>query len=736
MVRRRWREAVVLAVLAAAVLPCGGARAEGLSAALEPGYTRTDIDTTDQAGHTTHEHVDLLTQSYRLAFDRSLTERLNASAGGTWLDQRGWRSDDGVSSFERSRATTLFGRLTLGTPTLAMGAGADRRQQSVLSPSSPTFITDSYTGYATWRPADLPDLDLRLSRTNTHDAARRAQDTTTDTAILSSRFHAGGNDLRYALSWNHTADELNRTDTTSIDQIVNGTRSDILFDGRTTTYVSGTFTSRNTSTSTSGNGNVARQQIPVAGLSAVEAFPATPVNVTLAPNPLLIDGNTTTSASVNVGFGPGTLGDRNARDVGGRFADIITSVNTIYVWFDRPISAVGIPLSSSAAVYQSDDNLTWTPVQIAQAPVVSPIENRIELTITQTQARYLKVVLQPLAPGITTDAAYRDVFVTEIQFLLVLPAALVPRNTSSYGVSANGSARTVFVRSINLAHDLQASVAHQTEGGGSTTYTLVNGLSASRAISPTLMVSARGARQDDDAGRGHEGLWQWNAALTGKPYLTAFWTLNYSGSANDNDESLNNSVTALGRADLYEGVSTQASGTASFASQGEKTVNGIVTQVARKSSAGQANASASFTPNSLVSLTLGVLYSRSVSFTVETGDVVTTFARGDATLAFTPAPALSASGTVSRVFISTRPTTLATMQLNYFPLRGDLQLSFAYSKSLDTATASTTELYGPSLRWNVRPGVALTSTYQVQENVSPAQTQDLRTLTTNLLLTL
>jgi hypothetical protein len=292
----------------------------------------------------------------------------------------------------------------------------------------------------------------------------------------------------------------------------------------------------------------------------------------------------------------------------------------------------------------------------------------------------------------------------------------------------------LILREPDLAHDITARVSRDS-AAAVTTYTLVNGLSLEHALTPSFVVSARGARQDQDAGRGHEGLWQWTASLTGRPYPTAYWTLNYSGSTNDFEKTVSHSVAALGRADWYQGVSTQANATASLVTQGERVVNAI-TQPARKTSTGQASGSASFTPNPLVALTLSVLYSRTVSFTDVTGDVVTESARVGGTLSLTPAPALSAAGTVSKIVLGERPTTLATLQLNYFPLRGDLQLAFAYSKTLDTTAEATTEIYGPTLRWNVRRGVSLTSSYTVLNNVAPVQALSSRIFSTNLLITL
>jgi hypothetical protein len=707
-------------------MAAGVARATGASLAVEPGFTHSETDVVDQSGKTTHERLDALTQSYRLSLDTSFTDRLTAAAGGTFVDEQAWTVTDGVSSQSHGRTTSAFGRLSLATTTVTAGLGADRREQRFLSVGGTSFITENYTAYSLWRPPDLPEIDLRVNRANTYDATRRAQDSTTDSAVLAARYEAGSAGVRYLLSFSRTDDHLSLTESTAVDQTVLGTWSDSLFDRRTTAYASGSFTNRNATVTTHGDrGTVARQQAPVGGLSGIEALPATAENITLTANPLVIDGNTTATAGVDVGSGPAALGDRNARAVGGRFADVITPVNTFYVWFDKALTPeVGTALAASVAVYQSDDGQRWTRVTVSGLPVVSPFANRIEVTTPQQQARFLKVSLVPLAPGVTTDASFRTLFVTELQFLLVLPAALLPKTQTTFAGAANASVRTVIAQDPDLAHDIQASVARQSTGSV-TTYSVVNGLSFGHKLTATIAANARGARQDQDVGRGHEGIWLWTASLAGNPLTTAFWSLTYSGTANDRDSSIAHSGTALARADLYDGISAQANAGASTFSQGD-----------RSAQAGQASFTVSLTPNRWVTLSSGVLYSRSVASSPELGDVLTEFGRLDASVSLSPAPALSAAATVSRVFLAERPTTLSTLQLNYSPLRGDLQLAFAYSKTLDTTADATTESYGPSLRWNIRRGVSLTSAYTLLNDEAPAQLQHSRVVSVNLLVSL
>jgi hypothetical protein len=105
-------------------------------------------------------------------------------------------------------------------------------------------------------------------------------------------------------------------------------------------------------------------------------------------------------------------------------------------------------------------------------------------------------------------------------------------------------------------------------------------------------------------------------------------------------------------------------------------------------------------------------------------------------VAVTPAPAVSGTGTVSRVLLGTRPTTFATVQLNFAPLRGDLQLALSYSKTLDTEADTTNEIFNPSLRWSIRRNISLTASYTFLETIAPVQTLTSRALTGTLLVVL
>jgi hypothetical protein len=718
---RAARRAVAASLLLAL---CGEARAQFLRATIEPTYSHRETESTDQTGRTTETVEDRVTQRYYLTLDRELTRFLSTSVGATLLDDRGWIGQDDVWRDGGGRATTFFGRLTLGGPVLNAGIGATRQEQRAYPFTQASSVSETYYADAVWRPRDLPELDVRVGRVNAYDSARLATDTTSDSASFGARYRAEQYDLRYILSWNRTEDHLGLTRTTLVEQTVLASRSDRLFRGRTATYVSGRFQDGSASTEREGEGGlVTRQQLPFSGLSAIEVLPATALEIELSPNQLLIDGSTTASAGVNVGFGPTASGDRDTRDVGVGFADAITPVNTIHVYVDREMSApVGAALSASVAVYRSDDNRFWTPVPVVTPPTVSTFENRIEIGITETQARFLKVTLVPLALGVTTEPAFSELFVTELRTLLVLPAALVPSRQHTRAASVTGTIRTLILRGPDLSHDGSFTVSRRDDGP--TTWMVSNGLSLSHRLNSWLVANARGARLDQDLGIEREGEWQWNAGLVARPVPAAQGTLTYSGQLRDTGE-LTNSLSALARADWYEGISTQANATVSITTEDERTTRGF-----------QTSGRASLTPNRWVSLSAGGQYSWSLVSTVEGGDVMNQSALVDGSVALKPFPAASATGTVSRVLIGTRPTTLGTVQLNYFPLRGDLQLAFAYSKTLDTAAEATTELFSPTLRWNIRRGVSLRSSYTYLRNEAPVLLLVSRGIEATLLITL
>ena len=161
------------------------------------------------------------------------------------------------------------------------------------------------------------------------------------------------------------------------------------------------------------------ERTPVGGLSIVAELPDTPEKVTLGPNPTLIDGDTSASASLDIGYGPALAGDGRLRQAGLQLSDGTTEVNLLRVWTDRLLPP-DVFRAYSWSVYRSDDNVSWVqvPVTITLQGVSSSFA---DIRVASTSARYLKVVTRPLPAGVTSDPRYAEVAVTELQAFLTIP---------------------------------------------------------------------------------------------------------------------------------------------------------------------------------------------------------------------------------------------------------------------------------------------------------------------------
>jgi hypothetical protein len=693
-----------------------------------PGISTSRISQTDQAGRTTEQDVTDVTQQYTLSLNKTIYPNLGFSGTGLISKDLTWTHDSsGATSQGDQTAATLATRLSFGSGILGGALSYDRRQE--VSTGQGGWATENTYGLnAGWHPLELPSIDLRLTRTDIHDPTRPDPDSVEYTGQLGVGYTAiPGLELRYTLR----LDELTRssTDSTTVSQDGRASYRTTLLDGRTTAYGSVAVTSLWSQTiSSDPNGAVAVQRFAIQGLSLVEDFPALPENDVLVSNPALVNGDVRSSAAVNLGFSVGPT-DRRPRDLGVQLADVVTKVNRITVWVDR-----ALPVTVSRAfqwdAYQSDDNQHWTLVPITGPVLFGDLENRFDIPIVETAARYLKVVTKPLDASVTTDPRWKDILVTEVQLFDDVPAAQVRGVTSRVGQTFNGAAQTRLLDHPNLSHDVSVTL---TRSGSDvpTTWTATNGLSIMGLPSPTTTLSARVARQDSDAGTGHVGSFQWTGTLAHQPLPTLAEGLTYGGQLTQSrlGTALSNSVAGYARAEVYKGVA--GTGNASYA----VTSNADGSQVR----AATATVGASLVPNRVLSLT--GTYGVSRAETDPAGNVTPTATtirqRVDSNVTFTPVPALYASAGLSRVFGDVRPTTLGNFSLNLSPFPdGQLLARATYSESVDTGADSRTRIVSPSLRWTMRAGMFLDLAYGDIRSWSLVEATRIQTASASLTLVL
>lgn len=711
------------------------ARGADVALQLQPGYSYSTVDTRDATGQEHRLEGSTWLQRYRLTLDLPIYPQVILSAGGLLDWNRGTGSVDGAHSSSDTKQWIGFAHLRAGSPLLSAGLDYDRRDTygesttGGITATQPRQVSDSYGASVGWHPADLPSLDLQLHRVDSYDWTRKEIDRTFQDALLSTRYRpVDPVDLGLSIRGEQADDRITQVLTRGLTESVRATYSDSYLGGRASAYVSYNGAARVQTVSASGAaGTVPTLQVPAAGLSIVEVFPAIPTQVTLSPNAALVDGNTTVSSGINLGFSASAGGLRQYRDLGAQFANVITPVNAVYVWVDRQIPADAAATFVWEA-YQSDDNVNWTRVTVTGPVQFSQLQSRFEIPIERTQARYLKVVTRPLVGTVTTDPQLSEIFVTEAQFLLLVPAAEARGRSSDVNGSVNATGRLALVQSIGLTYDVSSTVTHSSSAR--VTWAINNGLSASRRLGATARWSARVDRSDVDVGRGHESSNRWAGSLFVEPLPTLAGGVTYSGQYSQSltGNVLLNSLSLLGRADLYEGIALSVGGTGGIGTnERSQTV---------KSSTG--SASLSVTPNRYASASGSASYTAS-SQTGGTGPQTSDRRVSlDAAATINPLPVLALSGTISRFLSKTQaPQTVWSFSLSFSPLPGgNLQVRYAYQETYDSATEARSRQHGPSLRWNIRPGWYLDSSYSWQRISSPVEETRSQSVNANLIITL
>lgn len=713
-------------VVALALLAAAGARADAWSALIEPRLELTRERKQDQGSPEQTTESATVGQRYVLNLSKTLFPNLALDAGGTFDDSRLWKSSGGVPSDQETWRANGYGHLSLNLGALSGSGGYDRTEESNSGTdvSSPRLVYETWSARALWRPADLPQLSVVASRSNTFDVTRRDQDITVDDVLVGAEYLGIPKlQLRYSLRYSNPLDRISGTDTTSIVQSAQVAWGDKLFKGRTNVYMSANASSTISSTSTVGQGGtVSTQVLPFTGLSLVEQPQDRPTFDHLEANPTLVDPSPTVSASVNIGFGV-PLGDVAYRDLGAQFQDALTKVSMVHVWVNKRLPKE-IAGAFTWEAYRSTDNATWVPVPLAGAVVFADFQNRFEIPIAVTQAQYLKVVVRPLGPGVTTLQDYAQILVAKLQFFLVQPASEVRGRTTTNAQSLVATQQTRLFSVPNVSWDSSASVSHAGDRSRPS-YTVVNGLSLAQRLDQTWSVSGRFQRQDADAGSGHTGAFLWAASTSAQPIPTLTHALTYSGqwSSTPIGVATSNALNLFNRAELYRGLSLLASGG----------VNAGTSDLGVDTRAVSATAVVSATPHPKLALGATYLYGSTWTSPLRQPWTRAETERVEGSASVTPFSALYLSAVVSRILKGVRQTTLANGSVAFSPFQGgDLQLRVSYGESLDTAADAVVKTFVSGIHWVLRPGVLVDVSYSNVDNRAAAA----RTLTDSLLTVL
>jgi len=690
---------------------------EGVSGLLEFNYSFFSTKTTDSTGNTTKTTTNNFDPRVTLTVNTNIFPNLKLDAGIIVEKNISWFKTDGVSS--KSDITDLrpYINLTLNTPLYTAGIGYDRRQEIVKTSGSPgiTTVVEDYNAILGWRPEGLPIIDLRFTRTNLFDTKREVQDTTTDYGLLSARYTYKNLDVRYQGTYTDTDDKLNEVDTKDYLHIGRITYSDTFFNNRISFNGYYNVSYEETDTTAAGTrGEVSSQISPFAGLSIVN-ITANPITLDL--NPVLIDGNTTTSAGLNIGLPPLGGDFTSLRQAGLDFL-VPTNVNRLFLWVDRDLSAATNILNfffANIQVWTSSDNLNWT--QIVHNPITfGPFQNRFEINFATVTKRYIKVLTLPLQNFVPGATSFPNIFITELQAFIATPVSQLKGNqlkTTRLTNVLNIDSRARILDIPTLFYEF--SYFLDTTNPGQTTYTVSNGLSANQRFSSIFSGSARFAREDGLEGGEKRWAYIYNASLVATPLPTLRSNLISSGRIEEiggkpND---NNSVFLQNTATLYKGIDVNLGGGINFAT--------LETHQNQRNTI--LNFGATVVPYSTTTITL--LYSDTA--TNQSGGGLPSSSnstrRGDLSVAFRP---------FETVYIFTlweilaqKGQKLQTLQnyglsWNPFP-NGALQFNFSYNEMIISENNQKNRLITPSVRWYITRRSYLDLSYQYIQTSSKSE---------------
>ena len=720
--------ALLLLGLASAPVRAGG---EGFSFRYEPSYDASDTTTTFPSGAEARSRASVLLQRYTLTFDKNLFPTLRFGVNGNYEWGLGSvESANAPPSESDSRQWILDARLTAGSPILYgvvfydQGRRSARSMTGGLTAESPTLLNEVIGFNAVWRPDDFPDAQLLLTRDRLHDEDRRLSDVVTDTAQLVLHYAPDPSlDLRARLLYSGSEDQLNGLKSSTFGEQIRAAWSSDWADRRISAYAHYLLNATQIdSTVTGPGGSILVQRYPLTGLSTVEAPPPaeTPTKVTLRPNQRLADGDTAASAGLDIGFGVGPA-DTAYRDVGAQFTDAVTPVSLVYVWVDKPLPAA-VAGAFTWQAYRSDDNLNWTALPLAGPVTFALFQNRFEIPIPVTQAKYLKLVSRPLPVGVTFEEQYRSILITEVQFYEAI-AAGAGRSFSSLNGQASVSTRVQLIRS-RLIYDLGLSLQHSDVR--SPLWNVTNGLRYNQRLSRVFDLSALAERNDGNSGGGsHLASTRWSASITADPLPALGATVAYLGEWDQGavGETTSNSLSLSARATPYQDVSLFGVATRTLAS-------GTHTRTQKSDTV---TAGVSVAPNPRLSFTGSYMNAFSVQSGQGQPTTASTTRRVEGSASWNPVPALSASGGISYGEVAGVGQTLVNLSgsLSPFP-GGDLVLSFRYSQSIDSLSGSKTIIFGPYLRWNIRSGLFAEGTYTWVDVAQPTQDAASRVLSVRL----
>jgi len=637
----------------------------------------------------------LFSQLYSLDLQKQFSPTLGLNAGGTFLNHDSTSKVDGESTDDWNSSTRPYIDLNLNTPILGAVTAYRKSQikQGVSNRETSRRFTEEYAGQLNWKPVELPELDLYLTRSlawNEPTTTEQKTDTETDTVQLISRYDY--QNYRFNYNYMHT-DYLNKV--AAFNNLADSHNGSVRYnnsfqDGKYT--FNGNVRLKYDSIEFRGNGDrrvpTSSAGTPFANLN--DPPPATS-NVFGDFNDPLININLLKDAAQQLSFGLDYI--------------MNVAVDTLYVNLVNPD-----PINNSQAtegevdgikngyvwsVYVSDDQLSWTNVVIT-AKNFNVFENRFEISFAAVDAPYVKIAVTPLP---TLLLPGKEIRIANLTSLRTLPADVSEFTstewTTDFGLNWKISAKTD--AGFNLLYREERTEPFDNKRSLFSTSARV-----SHRFNPVYFGNLNLSRaQIMESDQGDRVSTTFSAALVAKHLPTFDQQLTYSfAHADDQDDgvSINHSLLLRNNFILYEGWSLYLDGSYSLVNP----ANG------RNSDVALARLGSNLVPNRWMNFTC---YYDS-TWTDTDGEPFRTKQSGRLIANWVPLSTISMTADILRTEESGKELAIRRQYfINWAPFPdGTLQFRCSYAQISDSRLEDVVTI-SPSVRWSINRKTALTAEY-------------------------
>lgn len=680
--------------------------------------------TTSASGAVTKTDSTNVYPTLTLNLDGLLYPGLRLNAGGVFELNRMTTDIDGSETNSTISRNRPFFLLRSTSPIFSPGVGYFRREDRSRTAglTDLKLINNEWDGYLGWNPDGGPRTQFQYVRSDTFDSNRTYQDTTKDFGSVVSNYSYKNLGLYYQGSYLDTNDKLNEVDTRQVTQGGRASYAGSFIDKRLSLDATYNVTHQDLTTLASGKGG--EVAIPVTAYAGLSALSDTPVTAALTQNPLLIDGNLTAGAGVDLGL-PVPPADSQARNIGVDFLNP-AKVNRFLVWVDHDLP-VEVTNSFSWDIYSSIDNVVWRQETTVAVAPFGPFETRFQIDFPAITARYIKVVVRPLSAAVANSSLYPHILVTEVQPFMVQPPGDARSTLTQTTQIVNTDVRFRILDAPALYYEGSYFYNGQTTFGAHTD-TLSNGLSANHSFHRIFSAFGRIAREQGSEPEGYRTATVTNATLTMAPMPTLRTSLLWNGM----DEEIGgiprsrNGFFVQNSAQPYQGVNLQAG--IGWSATTELTGAGSHDRLV--------NLSGTVVPRQHVSLTFNYDDTSSDRTGPYTGAPHFHTQRVYAALAVDPTRTLHLV-VGEEVVTVTGQQTMTTLDLsaNWSPFPdGALQFMFSYNDALRPLEFGRDKDTLAAVRWNLSRRSYIDVTYQKTRSDFILQTNESRVFSTSLRL--